>query len=344
MAANGRKLVFTAILSVSSAACLFGSSSRDVGECTVDAECTQSTVACRQTRCVNRQCVTSQAPEGLAPSTGALGQPPPCKNWWCTADGVAQLMNAPAGPAPDYFPDCKRTICDGNGGATIEPNVNDVPPDATGNCQKSTCNADGTPGQTPDDSDVPKSTAACSKGTCSNGVPGSVPADVGSVCDDKGQACSSTGACNVCFTPDAACTDLGPGASAHAPTSPKDWGGIGRCDTGGREWCGSVAANSTAYFKYSDDQTGPLCEFGPHISFSPSGPATVCLLSECPGNPTCPNGWAYANPGIGTYRGCCATVSVGGTDVDIDYCRANQQMITVTTTDPCVGYRLSFRQ
>ncbi len=338
------KVAFAFVLSVSSAACLFGSSRNDVGECTVDAECTQSTVACRETQCVDRQCITRTAPEGMAPATSALGQPPPCKSWWCTREGVAELVNAPAGPARDIFKDCKQTICDGNGNATIEPDVNDVPVSPVGDCQTSTCSPDGTAGQTADDTDIPKVSATCKKGTCTHGAPGTAPADVGTSCDDLGETCSSSGACDVCFTPDAACTDIGPGASAHTPTSPKDWGGIGRCDDGGRAWCGSVAAGGTAYFKYYDDQTGPFCNFDPRISFEPAGSATVCLLTECPGTPSCPNGWAYANPGVGTYRGCCATVGAGGTDVAIDYCRATHVMITVTTAEPCVGYRLAFNQ
>jgi hypothetical protein len=193
-----------------------------------------------------------------------------------------------------------------------------------------------------DDTDVPTGSTTCKTGTCSNGVPGTTARNIGTKCNDIGEACSSAGECEGCFTPDANCTDVGPGAGAHASTSAKDWGGIGRCDEGGREWCGAVRNGETAYFKYYDDQTGPFCNFDPRISFYPTASATVCLLAECPVGPACPSGWTSASNG--NLRGCCATVGAAGTNVKIEYCRAAAVGITVTTADPCVGYRLAFNQ
>jgi hypothetical protein len=162
------------------------------------------------------------------------------------------------------------------------------------------------------------------------------------VCDPTGYACSSTGDCNVCFTPDSACTDLGPTAPAHAAGTPHDWRGVGRCDDDGREWCGSVRAGETVAFTYHDDQTGALCEFDPRFTFNPTGPAKICLLAECPVGPSCPSGWTSTTDG--DYRGCCGPVGPGAVTERIDYCRAANVKITVTTSDPCVGYRLEFNQ
>src|SRR4029079_9653309 len=72
------KVLLGLVLSASSAACLWGTTTTDTRECSTDTDCKESTVACRETRCVDHRCVTSNAPEGLAPATTALGRPPSC--------------------------------------------------------------------------------------------------------------------------------------------------------------------------------------------------------------------------------------------------------------------------
>jgi hypothetical protein len=362
-----RKVGLAIALSAPSAACFWGTSTVR-GECNVNSDCKESSVACQETHCVDHRCVTSNTPEGIATTTGGLEAdchrfvcdgngkavpqidvtaiprraPPPCKNWRCTTDGVADIVNAPAGVQPDMFKDCERTLCDGNGNATMEPDPSDVPSSASGDCKKSSCSPDGTVLQIPDDTDVPQATTTCTMGSCSNGVPGKTPRNVGMVCDATGFVCSSTGNCNVCFTPDSACTDLGPTAAAHSAGTPYDWRGVGRCDDDGREWCGSVRAGETVAFTYHDDQTGALCEFDPRFTFNPTGPAKMCLLAQCPVGPGCPSGWTSVTDG--NFRGCCGTVGPGAMSARIDYCRAANVKITVTTTDPCIGYRLEFNQ
>jgi len=363
-----RKLGLAIILSASSAACIFGTTSTTHGECEINSDCKESTVACHETHCVDHRCVTSNTPEGIATTTSGLEAdcrrfvcdgngtavpqidvtaipkrpPPPCKNWRCTTDGVADLVNAPAGPPPDLFKDCQRTVCDGNGNATTEPDPTDVPADISGDCKKMSCSPDGKIAPSPDDTDVPQATTTCTAGSCSGGVAGKTPRNVGMVCDATGFACSVTGDCNVCFTPDSACTDKGPTAPAHAAGTPHDWRGVGRCDDDGREWCGSVRAGETVAFTYHDDQTGALCDFDPRITFNPTGAARICLFAECPTGPSCPSGWTAASDGL--FIGCCETVGAGATSARIDYCRASNVKITVTATDPCVGYRLEFNQ
>jgi hypothetical protein len=224
----------------------------------------------------------------------------------------------------------------------MEPDPNDVPPSAPGDCKKSSCSPDGTILSIADDTDVPQSTTTCTAGSCSNGVPGTVPRNVGMICDATGYACSSTGSCNVCFTPDAQCTDLGPTAADHAAGVPHDWRGVGRCDDDGREWCGSVRGGESVVFTYHDDQTGALCEFDPKFTFNPTGNATICLLAECPTGPSCPSGWTIGTEG--SYVGCCGKVGPGAVTERIEYCRAANVKFTVTTPDPCIGYRLEFNQ
>jgi hypothetical protein len=364
------KFVVAGSMAVASAACssTITTIEHDPNACTNDADCIgTASSSCKEKHCRQNQCVEENIPEGL-PSTRAAGElvcrrvicdglggersvvdttaiptsgAPVCKKYSCSETGDPLLLPDPGASPADTPNDCKRATCDDSGSLVQTPDVNDLPTDTKGDCKKPACTADGKISTANDDADPPSST--CMTYTCNAGASKGTPANLGKSCSTNGYGfvCGASGACNACPTPDGSCTDPGPGAASRTPATAFNFGDIGRCDAGGRTFCGALANGQSAHFKYRDDGTGPLCEFDPVVSITPTGTATLCEYFTCP-SVTCPSGSTPATQG--SNPGCCITANSTTAAMRINYCyRANVQ-IAVTATSACTGYMLSFNQ
>ncbi|HEU4532481.1 MAG TPA: hypothetical protein VFS00_00140, partial [Polyangiaceae bacterium] len=83
-------------------------------ECVSDLSCTGGG-ACREARCVSGRCVTSNVPDGVAPT--------------------------PAGSAREI--ECRRIVCDGQGGERSVVDQTVLPKRQPPSCQKFACSAAG---------------------------------------------------------------------------------------------------------------------------------------------------------------------------------------------------------
>ncbi|HWL86713.1 MAG TPA: hypothetical protein VNO21_12975, partial [Polyangiaceae bacterium] len=160
----------------------------------------------------------------------------------------------------------------------------------------------------------PPAPSICMSYTCANGTAKGNPINVGQNCSNYGFSCGATGACDTCPAPNASCTDPGPGKNSRTPNTAYDFGDIGRCDDGGRSFCGVLAAGQTAYFKFRDDGTGLFCQHDPRVAVSPTAEVTLCVGSQC------------------TTTGSMSFATTEG----------SESIISVTAKTGCTGYQLGF--
>ena len=252
-------------------------------------------------------------------------------------------MPDPNATGADTPNDCKRSTCDDAGNLSQTPDVDDLPQDSKGDCKKPACTPDGKASTVNDDTDVPAAT--CMAYTCNAGTAKGTPANIGKSCATNGYGfvCGATGACNACPAPDASCTDPGPGAASRAPGAAYGFGDIGHCDAGGRTFCGALANGQSAYFKFRDDGTGPLCEYDPAISITPTGNAKLCEYFSCAAATiSCPAGSTPASSGAN--NGCCidAPGTAASMRIGTGSCRGASVLVSVTAASACSSYTLSF--
>ena len=132
--------------------------------------------------------------------------------------------------------------------------------------------------------------------------------------------------------------DPGPGSRAQA--SAHDFGGIGRTDTGGRDFCGAVPAGQAEYYTYYDDGTGFLAVFDPYFEIRPQVAANMCVYFDC-ASIACPGGTTVDS--LGGHPGCCWDASAGTfTGHRIDFCTGARVTLKVTSTSTCAGYEAHF--
>lgn len=330
-----RTLLTALVLTLPSAACLLRDSddSYTDGRCRVDYDCGPST-ACRALRCVNETCEQQNAPEGTPttdPST------PACRRAVCDGLGnVSFTVDATATPR-DTPNDCRISRCEADGtvGGTFDPT--DLPEDTRGDCKRDQCSSTGAAASVPDDTDVPAPTT-CMQRSCQGGAIVSTPQNPDASCSNDGYVCGEDGACRTCATPDAACTDLGPGSRLQSAAH--DFEGIGRTDSGGRTFCGAVPAGEAAYYTYYDNQTGFLAEFDPYFELRPQADATMCVFFDCP-SVDCPA--ETSTDTLSGHPGCCWSAAAGSFSArSIDFCDGARVTLRVTTEAACTGYELRF--
>ncbi len=346
-------IVFAVGIATSSSACIFSSGSDDpfpgggrggspdgaAPECYEDWDChgAGASEPCRENKCVNGACTVQNVPEGVTPQTnGDLV----CRRLICDGQGNEKTLIDPTA-VKDTPHDCKQTACDAQGNPSYTPNTSDLPEDVAGDCKKPACAANGTPSTTPSPSDIPANVVgdckkpactadglpsttnddsdppppgACMAYTCSNGAAAGHPINQGKNCSSYGFTCGTTGYCDTCPPADAQCTDPGPGKNSRTPNTAYAFDDIGRCDSGGRTFCGALPAGQTAYFSFRDDGTGFLCEHDPYISVSPSAPVTLCVGNQC------------------TDTG----------SMSFDTAEGSTYVISVTAKTGCTSYELSF--
>ncbi len=389
-----------ALLAAMLPGCLIGDDDYELSdgspECFSDISCTGAS-ACREARCVSGKCVTSNVPDGAAPTpTGSprevecrrivcdgqgnersvvdqtvlpKREPPACQRFACSPAGDVLLFSDPSNGVPDSDRgDCQTMACDALGGVTIQPDVTDLPADVAGDCRAPACGADGrasaiaNPSDVPadqnhdcqqpacaadgtitsvnDDADVPADTT-CETFACADGVATASPINEGQTCSDLGFVCNG-GNCNVCPAPDASCADPGPGQNSQSAGTAFDFGGIGHCDSGGRSFCGAVAANETTFYSFRDNDTGTIfCEFDPSISISSTAPVTLCEYFSC-GAVTCPGGSTPSTSG--DLQGCCVDADSTLAAMRINPCGEASVLISVRAKPgtTCAGYTLRF--
>ena len=264
--------------------------------------------------------------------------PHDCEKETCSANGTVILVPDPSDTPVDTPNDCHQASCSANGTVTPVPDPNDLPLDQRGDCQKNTCNADGTIGTTADDTDTPPP-STCQTFTCTSGKPVGTAANIGTVCSSLGFACGTSGQCDTCPAPNAACSE--PGIGSRSSSAPYDFQGIGHCDSGGRSFCGAVPTGAADYATYYDDGTGPLCSFDPYFEILPSAPVTFCAYFDCP-SVACPSG-SHADTSAAGKPGCCLNAAAGAfTGMQIGFCSGARVTTKVTTGASCAGYELHF--
>jgi len=298
---------------------------------------TGNAVACKHAACdANGNLVTEPDPSNVPEDT-----PHDCKRDGCDTSGARTTTPDPTDTPADHPGDCKRDACDANGGFTQSANPSDTPADQAGDCQRDGCDANGNPNKTPDNTDVPPP-STCMTFTCQSGKAVGAPANIGKKCTDSGFACGTTGQCDTCPAPDAACTDQGYGAGARSITTAHDFAGIGHCDSGGRVTCDTVKAGEVAWFTYYDDGTGFLCDFDPYFEVRPTAPATMCAYFACP-SVQCPGGSRPDNS-IAGKPGCCVDAPANGfTGMAVGFCSGARVTIKVQGTAACTGYEMHFK-
>jgi hypothetical protein len=298
-----------------------------------------TSLACKRAVCDGHGATT----EIVDTTVTGLDAPQDCMKPSCAADGTPTIAPDTADLPPDTPHDCLKPVCSPSGAPTTTPDPSDVPADQPGDCKKNTCDANGNPTMIPDDSDPPPP-ITCDMYTCSGGSPVAKPANVGKVCSSMGFACDTQGQCDVCPATDSACTDPGPGASAHSPQSAVDYQGIGYCDYWGKSWCGALTANESSWFTYRDDGTaGFLCVFDPNFEVKPTAPVTLCAYFDCTGGVTCPSGSTAATSTTG-HAGCCVPAPPATfTGMRINFCNGARVEIEVRNgVTACTGYQLDF--
>ncbi len=191
------------------------------------------------------------------------------------------------------------------------------------------CDADGGTSTAPDPTNVPAPTT-CATFSCDNVTPVSTPANPTAQCSDLGFVCGSDGQCATCPAPDASCDE--PGVGSRVSTSPHDFQGIGRTDTGGRYLCGAVPSGAASYYTYYDDQTGFLAVFDPDFEISPTAPVTLCAYFDC-ASVTCPAG-STSSTSSAQQPGCCLNAQPGAfTGMAIDFCDGGRVTLEVTSAE-----------
>ncbi len=286
-------------------------------------------------------CQAGVAVSVATPNVTSDSDPGDCMETTCDATGMPEATPDPSDVPTDVAHDCMKPGCSPAGMPTSTPDPTDLPTQETGDCQTAGCDASGNTTMTADNSDPPAATT-CMTFACASGKAVGTPQNPTANCSDYGFVCGADGLCTTCPTPDAACTDPGPGAAARTPTSAYDFGGIGHCDSGGRNFCGALNAGQTAYFTWKDDGTGPFCDFDPYIEVKPQGAVTLCEYSDNCSSLTCPAGTTAST--LGSANGCCLAASAG------DYqgfafpaCAGGRLYATVTPASAsCTGYDLEF--
>jgi hypothetical protein len=304
-----------------------------------DGDCYASSNSCESVHCLASTCETDAVADGV-PAVDA--ESPPCQQIVCDGKGGTRTIAAPSNTPVDTPHDCQKDTCDSLGNVTSTPAPSDVPIEPVGDCLVASCDAAGNAVHTPGDN--PPAASTCDTFSCQSGTAVGAPQNVGTVCDTtNGFACGATGECNVCPQPNASCTDPGPGASARTPATAFDFTSIGHCDSGGRSFCGALAAGESAWFTFYDDGTGPLCDFDPHIEFNAtSAGATLCQYWQCP-SLACPSGTTSATSAAGD-PGCCIAGPAGSyAGFATSPCQGMRSYIEVQAgSEACTGYALDF--
>ncbi len=276
------------------------------------------------------------------PSNLPTATPDACHKNRCDSAGNVTSLPDPTNLPIDTPNDCQKNGCDSMGNVTSVADPSDVPIEPVGDCLVASCDSMGNEVHAPGNN--PPAASTCDTYTCQSGSAVGSPQNVGTVCDTTdGFACGATGECNVCPQPNAACTDPGPGASARSAASAFDFTSIGHCDTGGRSFCGALAAGQSAWFTFYDDGTGPLCDFDPHIEFNAtSAGATLCQYWQCP-SLACPSGTTSATSAAGD-PGCCIAGPAGSyAGFATNPCEGMRSYIEVQAgSEACTGYALDF--
>ncbi len=345
--------------------CFFpsGSDGGPAPECTTDAQC-ESTQSCRAWRCEQHKCQEHDIADGVeapdyvgvqptcqkvvcdgqggtrtvpdptaVPSTTA----PACQRYACDASGTAVLEPDPTNTGGTSAPACQRVTCDSAGNASLAPDPGNTPPDTPGDCNKAACDASGSVVESPDDGDVPPD-STCFSYSCNSGSAVPTPINPDKNCSSAGYVCGADGSCATCPTPDAACTDPGPGS--RSSSSAHDFGGIGRTDSGGRTFCGAVPSGAAEYYTYYDDGTGFLASFDPYFEIRPQSDATMCVYFDCP-SISCPSSWTSDT--MSGHPGCCLAAAAGAfSGAGISFCDGARVDIKVTSGASCTGYELHF--
>ncbi len=360
-----RTLALALVLSFFWSGCLLPTSSGNSSppECTTDADCA-STPSCRGWRCESHKCREHDLADGVdAPDyvgssptcqrvvcdghggTRTVPDPTntnnasemPCQRATCDSSGNVSYQPDPSNTPTDTPHDCKVDQCAADGTITQAPDPSDLPDDHAGDCMQPGCDASGTIAETPDDNDPPPD-STCFSYTCSGGKAVASPINPTKNCSSGGFVCGSDGSCSTCPAPDAACDD--PAWGTRTPTSAHDFGGIGRTDTGGRQFCGAVPKGEAEYYTYYDNETGLFSVFDPYFEIKPQAPATMCVYFDC-SSINCPSGWSQDS--LSGHPGCCLKAAAGAySGARIDFCASARVDIKVTTSATCAGYEVHF--
>jgi hypothetical protein len=303
------------------------------GDCSVDSDCGMT--ECAQLHCVDRKCTPANYPRGTTP----MGSVPSslCQHAACDGDGGLTSVPDPTVVSTQPAPACMRNACTADGVPTFTTDLTNPPVSPPGSCKRLVCDADGGTSTEPDPTTVPASTT-CATYSCNDGVAVSTPANPTAKCSDLGFVCGSDGTCGTCPVPDSACDE--PGVGSRVSTSPHDFQGIGRTDSGGRYFCGAVPPGAADYYTYYDDQTGFLAVFDPYFEIEPTAPVTMCAYFNCQ-SVTCPAG-STSSTSSGQ-PGCCLNAQPGAfTGMSIAFCDGGRVTLNVTSSAPCAGYQLHF--
>jgi hypothetical protein len=305
-------------------------------ECTVDSDC--GSMECAQLHCVDHKCTPTNYPTGTAPTGGSVPPAGACQRTVCDGDGGLTTAPDPTAVSTQAAPACLQNACTAEGMPSFTADLANAPAAVAGSCTKYVCDADGGSSTEPDPTNVPAPTT-CATYSCNDaGMAVSTPANPTAKCSALGFVCGADGTCGTCPTPDSACDE--PGVGSRVSTSPYDFQGIGRTDSGGRYLCGAASTTATDYYTYYDDQTGFLATFDPYFEIEPTAPATMCAYFDCP-SVTCPAG-STASSASGQ-PGCCLTGQPGAfTGMAIDFCDGARVTLKVTATSGCAGYELHF--
>ena len=303
------------------------------GECSSDGDC-GSTSGCKAWRCEQHACVEENAPAGSLSKSSF--EAPPCHRLVCDGEGDEKVELDTTYAPKDTPGDCRRNTCNASGDVEMTIDTTDEPPDDPGDCMKRSCDAKG------DFTEVPANdppTGVCMAYTCMDGAPMGTPANEGVSCAPQGFVCGATGQCDTCPAPDAACTDLGPGAGSHSLGTAHGYGSVGWCDYNGSALCGAVAAGVTAYYGYQGDGTLSTCEFDPYVHVQATAPVRLCEYFDCP-SVSCSSGSSPAT--LSGLQGCCAEGSVPSLKI-VPSCTDSQVYMTVEPTgQECTSYELDY--
>lgn len=306
------------------------------GNCAVDTDCTPT--PCAQWHCIDHQCKPTNYASGTMP-TGSVPSAVVCQRTVCDGDGGLTSIPDPSAVSTQAAPACTQNACTPDGQPTFEVDVSNAPAAGAGTCMKSVCDADGGTHSEVDPTNTPSPTT-CATYTCSDsGTSVSTPANPTAQCSDLGFVCGADGTCATCPVPDAQCNE--PGVGSRVASSPHDFQGIGRTDTGGRYFCGAVPVGATDYYTYYDDETGFLAQFDPYFEIEPTAPATMCVYFDCP-SVTCPSG-STASTSSASQPGCCLGAQADAfTGMAVNFCDGARVAIQVTSASGCAGYELHF--
>jgi hypothetical protein len=199
-----------------------------------------------------------------------------CTNRQCAADVPTCSTAADCAGIDD---ECQQRTCtNGICGVAYTPSGVPVSNQVSGDCQSNVCDGLGGVRSVPDDSDLPIVADDCTTGSCTNGIPGTVPREAYAPCESNGGfICNGAGQCVVCI----------PGDTQSCYTGPAGTEGVGVCQAGtqtcladgsGFDVCaGEVHPSLERCNGLDDDCDGVIDEGIPGVG----GPCSTGLAGVC---------------------------------------------------------------